>query len=429
MSRGIYECINCGHREVFDSSEPLLEKACPHCGGDMILAGFEARVESAGVSEIPGEPSPQPVPAHPVHPLELPPAVEAKLSEFYVIEPRGADGNVFVFEVKEILENNFERVLKELEELDYWAALKKRRGKVLLYVFPAGEAKENNHWLPWVFLIATIFTTFLAGYYLSLGYIQLLDEYGLPGIKNPYVNALAFSISVMGILGTHELGHKIAAAYHGVRATMPYFIPFPSMLGTMGAVIRVKSPLPTRDAAIDLGVSGPIAGFLVAIPVSIIGLKLSVPVPISLVSPAEGGIVFGENLFFMFIEKYVVTFPENTVVFLHPVAIAGWVGILVTFLNLIPAAQLDGGHILRAFLSDRAHRYATAIIGLLLLGMSFLWTGWLIWGLLILMMGTMGNPGALDEVSPISRKRVVLALAALVLFIISATPRPIWVSG
>ncbi len=130
---------------------------------------------------------------------------------------------------------------------------------------------------------------------------------------------------------------------------MPYFIPFPNILGTLGgAVIRVKSPLPTRDAAVDLGgVSGPIAGFLVAIPVSIIGLRLSVPVPPQhLIPPAEQGISFGENLFFLLIEKYLVTFPpKDSVVFLHPpVAIAGWVGILVTFLNLIPpAAQLDGG--------------------------------------------------------------------------------------
>ncbi|NJE01110.1 site-2 protease family protein [Thermococcus sp. JdF3] len=429
MSRGIYECIRCGRREVVDSSEPVLERSCPACGGDMVLVGFEAGAENAEIPGAPNEPSvSQRIPLHAVHPAALPPAVVAKLSEFYVIEPRGVEGNVFTFEVRDVLEGDFERVLRELEELGYWAALKRRGGKVLLYVFPAGEVKEDNRWLPWVFLIATIFTTFLAGYWLSLSYISLLDEYGLPGIRNPYVNALAFSISVMAILGTHELGHKIAAAYHGVRATMPYFIPFPSMLGTMGAVIRVKSPLPTRDAAIDLGVSGPIAGFLVAIPVSIIGLKLSVPVPISMVPPT-GGITFGENLFFMFIEKYVVTFPENSVVFLHPVAIAGWVGILVTFLNLIPAAQLDGGHIARAFLGERTHRYLTTAVGLVLIGMSFLWVGWLIWGILVLMMGAVGNPGALDEVSPISKKRIALALAALVLFILSATPAPISATG
>ncbi|NJE10118.1 site-2 protease family protein [Thermococcus sp. MAR1] len=416
MPKGVYECINCGHREVMDSTEPLIEKGCPRCGGDMVLVEFQTEPEELTLSlrgDIPF----------------LPEAVERKVKEFYDVELDRIDGRVFVFKVREIREENFERVLSELEELGYWAALKERSGNVLLFVFPAQGIKEDNRWLPWIFLIATIFTTLFAGYYLSSLYIQLLDYYNLPGIRNPYINAVAFSISVMAILGTHELGHKIAAAYHGVRATMPYFIPFPSMLGTLGAVIRVKSPLPTRNAAIDLGVSGPIAGFLVAIPVSIIGLKLSVPVPQHLLPPTEGGIVFGENLLFMLIEKYVVTFPENSVVFLHPVAIAGWVGILVTFLNLIPAAQLDGGHIARSFLGEKAHRYLTMVVGLVLIGMSFLWVGWLIWGMLVLLMGSVGNPGALDEVSPVSRKRLLLVAIAVIIFIISATPRPLWVSG
>lgn len=422
MVKGVYECINCGHRETLDSNEPILERACPQCGGDMVLVGFQETPKGSqeepeiGVSLRPSPPA-------------LPPAVNAKLQEFYSLEFERVEGNVFAFRVKEIYEKDFEKVLRELEELGYWAALKKREGDIILFIFPAGKVKEDNPWLPWIFLIATIFTTLFAGYYLSSLYIQVLDYYNFPGIRNPYINALAFSISVMAILGTHELGHKIAAAYHGVRATMPYFIPFPSMLGTLGAVIRVKSPLPTRNAAIDLGVSGPIAGFLVAVPVSIIGLKLSVPVPQELIPPTEGGIAFGENLLFLFLEKYVLSIPENSVVFLHPVAIAGWVGILVTFLNLIPAAQLDGGHIARSFLNDRTHRYLTMVVGLVLIGMSFLWVGWLIWGMLVLLMGSMGNPGALDEVSPIERKRMLLVLLALAIFIISATPRPLWVTG
>ncbi|ASI98512.1 site-2 protease family protein [Thermococcus celer] len=418
MGKGIYECVNCGHREVLDSNEPIIEKGCPVCGGDMVLVSFQAETQGPAFEVAP-----------PLRPTGPPEALEKKLKEFYSLELEGVEGDVFVFKVREVLERNFEKVLGELEKLGYWAALKRRHGDPTLFVFPAGEIKEDRKWLPWVLLIITIFTTFLAGYSLSLSYIQTLNDYGLPGIRNPYVNALAFSVSVMAILGTHELGHKIAAAYHGVRATMPYFIPFPNILGTLGAVIRVKSPLPTRDAAVDLGVSGPIAGFLVAIPVSIIGLRLSVPVPQHLIPPAEQGISFGENLFFLLIEKYLVTFPKDSVVFLHPVAIAGWVGILVTFLNLIPAAQLDGGHIARSFLSDRAHRYFTMAVGLLLVGMSFLWVGWLIWGTLVLFMGSVGNPGALDEVSPISKKRLALAVLAVVIFVLSATPAPLSVSG
>jgi Zn-dependent protease/DNA-directed RNA polymerase subunit RPC12/RpoP len=421
MRRGIYECLNCGYREERDSTEPLLERSCPRCGGDMILVGYSGNTETP-------RPSPEPTPTIEVSPeTPLPPEVEEKLRTFYKLHFAGFDGRVAVFEVEEILERDFERVLRELEELGYWAALKKRDGKIFLFVFPAGEIKPDNKWLPWLFLLATIATTLFSGYMLALNYISALDYYGLNGIRDPYLIALSFSVSVMAILGTHELGHKIAAAYHGVRATMPYFIPFPfSLIGTLGAVIRVKSPLPTRDAAIDLGVSGPIAGFLVAIPVTAIGLKMSIVVPPSLVPQTEGGVYFGTNLAFEALIKAVLHVPDDYVIFLHPVAMAGWVGLLVTFLNLIPVAQLDGGHVLRAFISERAHRLVTYAVAFLLIGMSYLWSGWLIWGLLVLLMGSAGNPGALDEVSPVSKKRILLAIAAGILFILTATPRPIW---
>lgn len=418
MPRGIYECINCGHREELNSTDPVLEKACPKCGSDMVLVGF-VRGDAGEPSE--GKTALQ---LGAFAPPKLPLEVEDKLGQFYTLEFEGVDGNVFVYKVKEIVESDFEKVLRELEELGYWAALKKRNGRTLLFVFPAHEIKESNPWLPWIFLIATILTTFMAGYYQALLYVSFLDKFGLPGLRNPYLIALSFSVSVMAILGTHEMGHKIAAVYHGVKATVPYFIPFPNLIGTMGALIRVKSPVPTRNAAIDLGTSGPIAGFLVAIPVSIIGMKLSVAVPQSAVPPTEGGITLGGNLFFYLLGKYLFPIPDGYVLYLHPVAIAGWVGILVTFLNLIPAAQLDGGHIARAFLSEKTHRYFTILLGFLLMAMGFLWIGWMIWAALILFMGSVGNPGALDEVTPISKKRIALAAVAVVIFILSATPVP-----
>ncbi|AHF80283.1 site-2 protease family protein [Thermococcus paralvinellae] len=405
MPKGIYECINCGHREAKDFTEPLLEDSCPHCGGDMVLVGFTEEIE---VVE-------EPISQELMH----------KIREFYEIGGiLRQEGNLIAFEVHSIKEKNFEKVLKELEVLGHWAALKRRNGKIVLYVFPAQHMKEENPLIGIMLFIATLISTFGAGYVLSLGYVQALDQYNLPGIRNIYLNALAFSISIMAILGTHEMGHKIAATLHGVKSTFPYFIPFPSFIGTMGAVIRVKSPIPTRNAAIDLGVSGPLAGFLVALPVSIIGLKLSITLPASLV-PLEGGIIFGTNLFFIILEKYFLHIGDNYVILFHPVAIAGWVGILVTFLNLIPAAQLDGGHIARAFLNEKAHAYLTFGLGFALLALSYLWVGWLIWGGIILLMGRIGNPGALDEVSPISTKRKVLAIITLLIFILSVTPVPL----
>jgi membrane-associated protease RseP (regulator of RpoE activity)/predicted nucleic acid-binding Zn-ribbon protein len=421
MPKGVYECIRCGHREVIDSNEPLLEGACPKCGGDMILVGYiqeEKAGETAEVEERPEVKGPA-----------LPKDVEDILRSFYSIRFLEFNGNTAIFEVEEILKNDFESLLRKLEGFGYWAALKKREGKVLLFVFPSAEIKPDNPWLPWIFLISTIATTFFSGYVLAKTYIATLDYYGLPGLRNPYLIALAFSVSVMAILGTHEMGHKIAAAYHGVKATMPYFIPFPfSLIGTLGAVIRVKSPLPTRNAAIDLGVSGPIAGFVVAVPVTMLGLKMSVVVPPALAPPSKGGVYFGTNLLFELLMKAVLGVPKDYVVFLHPIAIAGWVGILVTFLNLIPVAQLDGGHILRAFISERAHRFITLAVAFLLFGLGYLWPGWFIWGLLVLLIGLPGNPGALDEVSPITKSRIILAIIAGLIFLLTATPRPLWSS-
>ncbi|MDN5321200.1 MAG: hypothetical protein PWP49_1620 [Thermococcaceae archaeon] len=405
MAKGIYECVSCGYREVRESNAAIIENSCPKCGSDMVLVGFEIEpVEEAEESLIE-------------------PLVE-KLSEFYSLGEMQVKGDVIAFEVLEIKETNFERVLKELEKLGYWAALKKREGKVVLFVFPAQPAKEENPFIGIGLFIATLLSTLFAGYWLSTSYIAFLEQYNLPGIRNVYLNAIAFSVSVLAILGTHEMGHKIAATLHGVKSTFPYFIPFPNILGTLGAVIRVKSPIPTRNAAIDLGASGPIAGFVVAIPVLLIGLKLSPMLPISAVAE-EGGIAFGQSLIMLILEKYLFRIPEDYVIYLHPVAIAGWVGILVTFLNLIPAAQLDGGHIARAFLGEKLHSILTFGLGLAMIGMSVFWAGWLLWGFIILLMGRIGNPGALDEVSPISPKRIVLALIVLAIFILSATPVPI----
>jgi len=402
MARGIYECVKCGHREVKESNAALLENSCSECGSDMVLVGFEIEPVEEPINE---------------------PLME-KLGEFYSLGEMQTKGDVMAFEVLEIKETNFERVLKELEKLGYWAALKKREGKVVLFVFPAQPIKEENPLIGIGLFIATVLSTLFAGYWLSSSYIAFLDQYNLPGIRNIYLNALAFSISVLAILGTHEMGHKIAATFHGVKSTFPYFIPFPNILGTLGAVIRVKSPIPTRNAAIDLGSSGPIAEFVVAIPVLLVGLRLSPTLPIS-AAQMEGGIAFGQSLIMLFLERYIFRIPEDYVIYLHPVAIAGWVGILVTFLNLIPAAQLDGGHIARAFLGEKLHSILTFGLGLAMIGLSVLWAGWLIWGFIILLMGRIGNPGALDEVSPISPKRIVLALIVLAIFILSATPVPI----
>ncbi len=417
MPKGLYECVNCGHREVMDSTEPLLEGACPECGGDMILVKVLEDSESPEASESSQEAA------------GIRADVEALLRKFYSLELIEVQGAVAVFRVTEIHERDFEAVLAELEPLGYWAALKRAGNEVRLFLFPAEQPKRDNPLVGATLFVLTLISTLWAGYILGLSYVRTLSDLGIPTRQSPYLIAVAFSVSVMGILGTHELGHKVAASMHNVRSTFPYFIPFPNLLGTLGAVIRVKSPIPTRKAAVDLGVSGPIAGLLVAIPVTVIGIKLSPVIPMSALPGAAGkGIYFGTNLVFILLEKLILgaRSGDNYLIQLHPVAIAGWVGIFVTFLNLIPAAQLDGGHVARAFLPERAHRYLTLGLGLLILLMSYYWAGWAIWAILVLFLGAAGNPGALDEVSPVPLSRKVLALIAALIFVITVTPVPFY---
>ncbi|AAL80516.1 site-2 protease family protein [Pyrococcus furiosus DSM 3638] len=403
LPRGIYECVNCKHREVLDKTQPLLPGRCPVCGGDMILVGYELDIEE-----------------------EEKPSFEDFLREHYdlgeLIEHRG---EVYAYEVLGIKTENFEEVLREAEKFGYWLALKRREGKIVLYVFPAQLYEDKENPLVGIALfILTLLSTFFAGYILSLNYVKTLEDLNLPGIKNLYLNALAFSLGIISILGSHEMGHKIAATIHNVKSTFPYFIPFPSFIGTLGAIIRVKSPIPTRNAAIDLGASGPLVGLIVAIPVTAIGLRLSPLVPVDYLQ-GEGTIYFGMNLIFYGLSKLVIgDVPEGFGIILHPLAIAGWVGILVTFLNLLPAAQLDGGHIARAFLPEKVHRVLTYALGFVAIGLSYLWPGWFLWGLLILIMGRVGNPGALDEVTPLTWSRKVLAIIIWAVFIASATLVP-----
>ncbi len=425
-----YECVNCGHREERNSTDPVLERSCPKCGGDMILLSLDTGTEEVG----PGKEGSRPERRDFLAPWEElsrvsspPPDLDSTLRRFYWLTFVEARGEVFVYKVSEVLEDNFEKVLKEVEEVGYWVALRKGPGgEKYIFAFPAQEPKTSSNVIGVLLFIATIFTTLIAGYSLSIGYMNILKATGISHSLNPYLDAMAFSASVMGILGTHEMAHKIAAKKHGIKATFPYFIPFPNLLGTLGAMIRIKSPIPTRDAAVDVGASGPIAGFLVAIPVTLVGLHFSTVVPASTVSAVTHGkgLYIGQNLLFVMLESLFLRIPHDSVLFLHPVAIAGWIGILVTFLNLIPAAQLDGGHIAGAILGERAHRFFTIGLAIVMIFMAPLWYGWIIWGILVLIMGMMGNPGPLDAVSPLSRRRKILIAVIAVIFVLSATPVP-----
>ncbi len=232
---------------------------------------------------------------------------------------------------------------------------------------------------------------------------------------------LPFAVTLVTILLSHELSHYFASKKHKVKATLPYFIPAPTIIGTFGAFIKMKSPIISRKSLIDIGASGPIAGFVVSVIASVIGLNLS-----DVVSVAEnkGALGLGDSLLFSFLSRLIIGIPpENHDILLNPIAFAGWIGLFVTSINLLPIGQLDGGHITYALIGE-SHAFVSKllIIVLLLLGV-LLWEGWLIWGILLVFLGVRHPPVIYWEMS-LDRRRKSIGFLALLILLITFIPVP-----
>jgi membrane-associated protease RseP (regulator of RpoE activity) len=224
----------------------------------------------------------------------------------------------------------------------------------------------------------------------------------------------------MAILLTHEMGHYLTSRYHGVGATLPYFIPAPSIIGTFGAFIRMTSPIVHKRALLDIGASGPIAGFIVAIFAVAIGLHYSTVVE----TPTMEGMKLGSPLIFSLISQIIIgPIPDHSDVILHPIAFAGWIGMFVTALNLIPIGQLDGGHVVFAVLGRRHRVISLGMIPILfLLGITG-WPGWFLWAILPLIFG-INHPPVMDSDSPLDRNRQIIGWISLAIFVLTFTPTP-----
>ncbi|MGQ0793323.1 MAG: site-2 protease family protein [Deltaproteobacteria bacterium] len=287
-----------------------------------------------------------------------------------------------------------------------------------------------------ILFIGTLFTTFVAGY---------LQGGGVAG-------GISFSATLVFILGSHEMGHYLYGRKYGVDISPPYFIPAPpiiSPIGTFGAFIKIKSQITTKQALFDIGIAGPIAGVAAAIPALIVGMSLS-KVVATQGAEAQKGIILGSPLIFSYLSDAIWgPILEGYDLLLHPVAFAGWIGLFITALNLIPAGQLDGGHIIYSLLPRRWYRrISIAIVCALLIlgigtspiaaGLEMLsianpfgqslafdgWPGWAMWAVLLCVMGIKHPPTLHDEL-PLGRGRRILGGIALLLFIGCFTPMPI----
>jgi membrane-associated protease RseP (regulator of RpoE activity) len=237
------------------------------------------------------------------------------------------------------------------------------------------------------------------------------------------VSGLPFALTLLAILLTHELGHYFACRHHHIHSSYPYFIPFPTLIGTLGAFILIRSPIRTTRALFDVGASGPLIGFVVAVPALIFGILHAKFVP-GLNDPAHASIVLGTPLILRLLAPLVHPGIPAGSLLLHPVGRAAWVGLFATSLNLLPAAQLDGGHILRS-LSPRAHRYSSIVLPLALVGLALLhfWAGWYVWGALLLVIRFFRFIPIYNPV-PLDNNRRFTAALTLVIFILCFMPAP-----
>jgi membrane-associated protease RseP (regulator of RpoE activity) len=239
------------------------------------------------------------------------------------------------------------------------------------------------------------------------------------------VGGWAYSGTILAILGCHELGHYLACRYYGVDASLPYFLPAPiTLTGTLGAFIRIREPIPYKRWLFDIGIAGPIAGFLVAVPALFVGIALSRVVPLQ----PNAGLFLGEPLLLK-LASWIFwgPLPDTQTLVLHPVGFAAWFGLLATALNLFPVGQLDGGHISYAVLGKRSTYVTVAMIGVAIV-LSYRSASWIVWTIMITgMLFAFGvrHPPVIDEDVPLDRTRQVLAVIAAVIFALCFTPAPI----
>ena len=255
------------------------------------------------------------------------------------------------------------------------------------------------------------FDDFFSTYATLLAHPQLL----LAGVP--------FAFTLIGILLAHELGHFFACRYYGISASYPYFIPAPTLIGTLGAFIRIRSPIYNRKALFDVGLAGPVVGFLFAIPALAIAVLGSKVVPFS---DAHASIVFGQPLALRMLVAILRPGVAPGDLLLHPVGRAAWVGLFATALNLLPGGQLDGGHILYAAAS-KYHRRISIGLALILLPIGlFFWKGWILWSILLLVIG-FRHPPLLNQWEKLDRSRLIWTGVAILMFILCFMPMPVLV--
>lgn len=309
--------------------------------------------------------------------------------------------------------------------------------------------KKTNYWLPLLMVVITFVTTLISGTHWILGF-------GTHEITELSVG-FAYSLSILFVLGCHEFGHYFASKAHGVHTTLPFFIPFPPIpgfinFGTLGAVIKTKQPITTKKALFDVGVAGPIAGFIASVGVLIYGFthlpgeEYILSIHPDYFSSSYGqdtlNLMFGDSILFALLREIFTNpatdfIPPMSEIYHYPYLTVGWFGLFVTAMNMVPVGQLDGGHIIFAMFGEKKHQTIASIsmLALIFLGLidvvalitgaeiGFGWTGWLFWALLLYFVIKVKHPPVADD-TPLDSKRMLIGYFSIFILIVSFTPSP-----
>ncbi len=324
--------------------------------------------------------------------------------------------------------SRFSLLRKELSDSDYIPLYRQEHGEDIIYILKKPEQKKKSVWINVFLLIATIVTTLVTGSLLEIGYGDLQSVPNILEVfypQNLLSGAVFFSLPLISILFIHEMGHYYFSMRHNLQTSFPFFIPVPPILpgfniGTFGALISSGDPMPDKNTLFDVGISGPVAGFIVALPVTIIGIVTSDVVSVSSLSTGET--VLGTSLLFSVLSSIFLSIPEGFAVDLNSVAFAGWIGLLITSINLLPAGQLDGGHIFRAVFGEK-QKYAgwAAVI-------IMVFTGWWFFAFIILLLIGVEHPPPLNDESELDPSRRLLFFVAFAILILCFIPFPISVT-
>jgi membrane-associated protease RseP (regulator of RpoE activity) len=347
--------------------------------------------------------------------------LRSNVEDVFLVGEQGARRHGFLFGGDLLVSAPRARALLEarFKPHGYTPFLTRDRGRTWIHALPLGDVVEPSRpMVNIVLFVLTVISTLVAGSGAFFAFNPLWEPWRL-------LEGFPFAFTLLAILGTHEFGHYFTARAYGAAVSLPYFIPAPPpfIFGTLGAVIRMRSPARDRNALFDIAVAGPLAGLVVAIPALWLGLGWS-----RLDTVPDGGVlVFGDSLLMRFLTWLMFgPIPGGMDVFVHPVALAGWVGLFVTALNLFPVGQLDGGRIAYALFGPR-HRLVSVLTFGGLLGLSAV-TGslnWAVWAAVLFFLIGFHHSPPLDDVSPLSPGRYAVGLLCVVLLILLIPPVPI----